>query len=1057
MRSFQDRARSRRAMTAGASAIALMVCSAPALAQDEDEEEAAETAQRDDAIITVTGSRIAANVGMRAPTPVTAVSDTELDALSPSTLISAISQLPQFYGNTNSDVRTGFFGSPGSGNLNLRGLNTGGSGRTLTLLDGRRVVPATGFGSVDINILPSALIQRVETVTGGASAAYGTDAVAGAVNFVLNTKYTGWEVTAQGGITSRGDRENVQVSATWGAPLLAGRAHLLLSGEYHQAVLVANLTDRDWYEGWSLINNPAATTANPYETRLLRVPNAVSAIATFGGLIHSCTALPPATPPGAPPACTSSSGVRQSSALWRQHFQPNGTLAPFVLGLGQGGEFQPFSAHSIANGGSGDDTTGNLLALSPKSQRSSGFAYLGFDATPSLNLYLQGLIGQSMVDQPDHGGRFAAVSGLDTRITIFRENAFLPQAVRQIMIDEGLQSFQMNVVGDREGLGRESRLKQDNLTYSGTAGFTWEIPNGVLGGWQVEGYAQYGSADNRGYQQGILIDRVVAAVDAVVDPATGQVVCRAALIDPATWGGCVPLNLFGRGNASDAAIAYVTRFTPGQQITTPLFFQPDGFASGKTATFTTGLGKVYNTSTEQYLADISMSGEVWKGWAGPIVAAFGGSYRKEKIEQIVYDPSNPSSDPNFFPASAANAPALRGVPGNIATRSSMIQNSTVANVHGSYDVKEAFAELQVPLLSDFPLVEQLNLLAAARYADYSGSGGVWSWKAGLDWQVFGDLRLRGTVSRDLRAATLLERFNQTGGVGSVATDKAFPNETLPHQFSSRTGGNPDLSPETSTTYTYGLVYQPSWLPGFSTSVDYWDVDIAGAIGLLGFQRIVDDCFDAPGSAICSLVTRDPTTNRLLQVRNITQNIAAAAGRGFDVEASYRTALDLLGGDGESLSARVFWSHLIENSTMTDRSRPATYFDAAGQTGVANLPRDAVTGIQSYTNGGFNLSLTERFISKGIYNKRFNQPGARPDVADNTVPSVIYVNLSASYTWDTLGGSMQLFGNVQNLFDKDPPIVAGVFDTTLGQTGNQFNAGLFDLLGRRFTVGVKFKR
>ena len=117
--------------------------------------------------------------------------------MSPSTLISALSQLPQFYGNTNSDVRTAFFSSPGSGNLNLRGLNTGGSGRTLTLLDGRRVVPANGYGSVDINILPSALVKRVDTVTGGASAAYGTDAVAGAVNFILDTDYDGWQVNAQ--------------------------------------------------------------------------------------------------------------------------------------------------------------------------------------------------------------------------------------------------------------------------------------------------------------------------------------------------------------------------------------------------------------------------------------------------------------------------------------------------------------------------------------------------------------------------------------------------------------------------------------------------------------------------------------------------------------------------------------------------------------------------------------------------------------------------------------------------------------------------------------------
>ena len=142
----------------------------------------------------------------------------------------------------------------------------------------------------------------------------------------------------------------------------------------------------------------------------------------------------------------------------------------------------------------------------------------------------------------------------------------------------------------------------------------------------------------------------------------------------------------------------------------------------------------------------------------------------------------------------------------------MVQNSTVPNVHGSYDVKEAFTEWQVPLLKELPAIDRLNLLAAARYAKYEGSGGVWSWKYGLDWDVVQDLRLRGTVSRDVRAATLTERYNQTGGVGSVSRDPVFPNDGT-QTFSSRTGGNPFLDPETSKTYTYGVVYQPGWLQG----------------------------------------------------------------------------------------------------------------------------------------------------------------------------------------------------------------------------------------------------
>ncbi len=963
--------------------------------------------------IVVTGSLIRNITGMSTPTPVTAVSSVELTALSPSTMISALSQLPQFLGNTTNDVRSGFFSSPGAGNLNLRGLNTGGSGRTLTLLDGRRVVPANGAGSVDINILPSALVQRVDTVTGGASAAYGTDAVAGAVNFILDTDYTGWQASAQTGATAESDHDNVQYSMAWGAPL-GERFHLLLSGEYYQADRVDSYADRSWYRGDSYINNPSTSNSTP---RLLLRPNVVSAVATHGGLINS--------------------GVPTSSALFRRHFQPDGSLAPFVLGEGTA-----TNAHSITNGGSGDDTTANLLALAPEAERRSTFAYLSYDATPKLNLYLQGLAGQSMTDQPDHGGRFAAIAGLDTRITIFRENAFLPTAVRQIMVNENLNSFQMNVVGDREGLGRTSRLKQDNDTTSSTFGFKWDMTEN----WQLNGYAQSGKADNRGYQQGVLLDRMMAAVDAVVGP-NGSIVCRAATIDPARWGNCVPLNLFGRGNASAAAISYVTNFTPGQQITSPLFFQPDEYASGRTISYTSGVGKVYNTTTRQKVVDLSANGEVVEGWAGPIVAAFGASWREESLEQIVWDPSNPSSDPSIFPASPALAPALRAVPSNIATRSSMVQNSTVANVHGDYVVKEAFTEWQLPLLRDRAAADELSLLVAGRLADYTGSGNVWSWKWGLDWQVYSDLRLRGTVSQDVRAATLLERFNQTGGVGSVTRDPVFPNDGA-QAISTRTGGNPNLDPETSKTYTYGVVYQPSKLDGFSVSVDYWDVDIAGAIGNLGLQRIVDDCFSGAAN-VCSLVTRDPVTNRLAQVRNITQNIAAAAGRGVDVEIGYRWP---------NIGARVFWSHMAENSTTTDRSNPATYFDSAGQTGTGNLPEDAVTAIVTYNRNALDLAVSARYIGSGLYNARFNLPtAARPDVEDNTVPSVVYVNLSGSYTWDLGGGTLQLFANAQNLLDKDPPIAPSAFDATLGQTGNGgTNAGFFDLLGRRFTIGVNFR-
>ena len=142
--------------------------------------------------------------------------------------------------------------------------------------------------------------------------------------------------------------------------------------------------------------------------------------------------------------------------------------------------------------------------------------------------------------------------------------------------------------------------------------------------------------------------------------------------------------------------------------------------------------------------------------------------------------------------------------------------------------------------------------------------------------------------------------------------------------------------------------------------------------------------------------------------------------------------------------------------MTDRSNPATYFDSAGQTGVGNLPEDSGTLMLTYDWDAFNLALSARYIGDGIYNKRYNLPGARLDVEDNTVPSVTYVNLSAGYSWDMYDGTLELSANVQNLLDKDPPVVPSVFDASLGQQGNQVNQGLHDLLGRRYTIGVTFR-
>jgi outer membrane receptor protein involved in Fe transport len=433
------------------------------------------------------------------------VSSEDLDLIAPGNLVEGMNTLPQFFASQTPNSADSWFLRGGYGMLNLRGL---GINRTLTLLDGRRMTSSTAFGGVDINLIPEAVIKRVETVTGGASAAYGTDAVAGVVNFILDHDFEGFDVHAQSGTTQESDADNWEASATFGTDI-GSAGHIVVSIEQAETDGVDRLDSRDWYRAWGLVPDASGM--------LVRYPDVVSRNATFSGLI-----------------------IAPGSSLNGMEFNPSGTaVTPFQTSSVSGFPLGiPPARHSITNGGSGDDSTLDMAVLAPESQRASGFAYLEFEATPSFTVYVQGLAGQSMTDQPDHGGRFANVPGIDTRITIYRENAFLPAAVRQIMVNENLASFQMNVVGSRADLGRESRLKQDNHTYSGTLGFEWYVPVGPLNGWQVDGYAQYGTANNKGYQQGILLDRISAAVDAVVNPANGQIVCRAALINPAMWGYC---------------------------------------------------------------------------------------------------------------------------------------------------------------------------------------------------------------------------------------------------------------------------------------------------------------------------------------------------------------------------------------------------------------------------------------------------------------------------------------------------------------------------------------
>jgi outer membrane receptor protein involved in Fe transport len=1020
-----------RTVVLSTASLFCLAAAAPAFAQDDGNQgspPAAEDSNDDGQTITVTGSRLRTN-GMQAPVPVTVLPAEELQSMAPGNLIEGLAELPQFYNSQTPASPQGWFTRGGYGNLDMRGL---GINRTLTLLNGRRIVSNSAFGGVDINVFPEAMIASVETVTGGASAAYGTDAVAGVTNFILDTKFTGVRAEGQWGETTRGDSKNWEGSISAGIKL-GDRGHLLVSGEIFSQDGVHDFRGRDWYQSWGTLVGP--------DGKIFAAPNVVSSGSSFDGIISSPNAL--------------INGLQ---------FTSTGATAPFVVGrpsyVLSGGVYVPNGtgtpgAHqSITAGGSGEDLAAEVQTVYPDVDRNSQFAYADYELADGFTVFAQYIRGQNKTFR--YNTPRGSIQGSPTAVTIFQDNAFLPQSLRDTMVANSIASFTLRRTGSIEDIG-QMWLKDNNVMQSWTGGFTWDIGgDGFMGGWQVDAYYQFGKNTRIWKQYGLRVDRLFAAVDAVRDPS-GNIVCRVSLNagGAAAFPGCQPLNLFGRGNASPGAVDYVVGSEPGQSITSPIFYADSGYTLGETHSFTTEDAKVNRTFMRQHLGEITFSGTVWDGWAGPITMAYGGSYRKERIQQIVEDVTNPAADHSTFrPVMCNNAAiGLRGVSPPDCANTVGVQFSKVSNIRGFLNVKEAFAETLIPLLKDAGIVDSAALHGAVRWADYSGSGTAWAYKTGLEIGFANTIRLRGTYSRDVRAGNLSERFDKTGGSATI-TDPKYPGDGVitVTRFS---GGNPNVRPEKADTFTAGLVFTPTdGIPGLSASVDWYDVKIKGAIAQLGNQAVVNRCF-AGDTEFCSLITRDTGTDRIILVGDVFVNVAQARVRGVDYEIGYRTNMNLFGGQPEALNIRVLASQLFENSQT---SAAGLKIDRAGQTGIQQsdgvpyaLPKFRATGNLTYNYGGFTFFLQGRYIGSGTWENQLTQANT---IIGNRVESAFYTDVKLSYRQD-LGDKMSLefFGQMTNLFDTDPPVTP-YYSAFLGYA-QQYNPALFDALGRRFTVGAKF--
>ncbi|HUO02451.1 MAG TPA: TonB-dependent receptor plug domain-containing protein, partial [Rhizomicrobium sp.] len=630
--------------------------------------------------VVVSASRISIG-GYEAPTPVTVIGPEQLERDSQFSIGDAVRELPAV-GISSSPVNGGGAANivsaiTGVDTVNLRNL---GITRTLVLFDGQRVVQSNITGGVDLSTIPATMVQRVDVVTGGASAAWGSDAVAGVVNLVLDKAFSGFKANIEGGDSDRGDLPVWKAEASYGADFDGGRGHVLLSGQYTDSPDVVFSGQRAWYQAQALVNNPAFNGINGQPQYILATHVGLSQ-ATTGGLIVGNAA---GTTPG-------SANVLRGV----QFAGPQGTPTAFDFGNISG---------PLSNGGSAQNAEGELNDLTVAYHTTTLFGYGRYRLTPDIEASVQLNYGQSWTEN----NSVPAVR--PGNLTILAGNPYIPASVAATMAANGIPSLTLGTINTNnitdfshltEGELAQSLGVPVNISTRALARGVFTLEGALGEDWSWNSYYQHGAVRvhlhvlndvvNQNYADAVDAVTVTAVNAGVSGLSPGGIACRSSL---SAANGCQPLDVFGDGVASRAAIDYVDTRNDFETM-------------------------VLN---EDVTAG-SMQGVLpWSLPAGQISVAFGAEYRKEG--------GRTTADP-----------------GAVARLYSV---GNFNNFAGQYSVTEGFAEIDVPLLKD-DLVDNLDFNAAGRLTSYSTSGLVETWKLGLTSKVNDDLRLRATWSLDIRA------------------------------------------------------------------------------------------------------------------------------------------------------------------------------------------------------------------------------------------------------------------------------------------------------------------
>ncbi len=911
--------------------------------------------------VVVTGSRIVRD-GYQAPTPVAVVGVEQLQTGATANVADYVNTMPVFSGSASPQTSQPSVsgGTAGVNALNLRNL---GVSRTLVLFDGQRSVPSLATGVVDVNGFPQALISRVDVVTGGASSAYGSDAVAGIVNFILDKEFTGVKGEVSGGITTHGDNETWQVTLTSGLPFASGRGHLLLSGEVSNKAGILD-GNRKWNlePGYGTMVNPAYGTGAGQSRD---VPERLS-LSNIGG------------------AGWADGAVITAGPLKGIAFGQGGTPYQFVYGdLVSGLEMRGGQWKS----GQVRGTKGN--SIDSKQDQQSIFGRVSYDVTESINVFLQGSYNFS-------GVLTRALPQINpANLLVFTDNPYLPAEVRARALANVpvVTSFTIGTLHpDLPGNYTDNRR---NIVRWVTGA------NGTLGdsGWTWDAYYQFGIARSEEDIPYTLSKAKFALSMDSVRNASGTIVCRSTLTNPTN--GCVPYNPFGIGLNSQAAIDWI------------------------------GIYMWRHQKMRQDVAAVNFGGDLFDMPAGPVSVAFGGEWRKERIS---------------------------GVAADVALQNDGLFGNSLPSF-GTYNVKEGYLETVVPLAKGEDWADSFELNGAVRATDYSQSGFVATWKIGAVYAPVQDIRFRVTRSRDIRAPNLNEYF--AGGTSNTNTVIDRFNNNAPVSYQGFNQGNPNILPEKADAIGIGAVVSPSFIPGFTASVDYFDVKIKDAIGTVAAQTIVDYCFEG-NAAFCAAITRGLNAGGVNVITRILIqpfNLALQQVRGIDLESTYRFDLaDAFDGWAGEVTFRGMASHVLKDYINNTVNPPE---ERAG----AENPKWRYSVSMNYDLHPITANLTARGRSQGKWDDDWVECTAQCPISNvtnitinqNLREGTFYMDASLNYELapEDSGWRATAFLNVRNIFDTDParqwPGPAGnSFRSILAECGNGS-----DCNGRTLRVGMRF--